>query len=186
MTRRQIYIDPLIVSSILRNFVISKPFSVRCQYAMGRAQCSVAGHCRSRKGDFRIGGLVAGAVDDQSIHYSRVERDHTPSDMLSRGWLTIFRSMRGQLSRFLRAGGVIYARQMDRVSIHWPLGLLDRCSAAPITGDNRACEWKDGLTMRRRSGRCLPSPARRCSAWYWHKGLGKRFLTSFPILTLVI
>src|SRR5262245_14238864 len=38
-----------------------------------------------------------------------------------------------QLSRNLRAGGVIYALQMNRVSVHWPLALLYRCSAAPIT-----------------------------------------------------
>src|SRR5262249_44845242 len=31
-------------------------------------------------------------------------------------------------------GGVIYVLQMDRVSVHWPMALLDRCSAAPITG----------------------------------------------------
>src|SRR5262249_33760027 len=45
---------------------------------------------------------------------------------------------------------------------------------------------RGGQRERRRSGRWQPSPARRCSALYWHRGLGKRCLTPCPFLPLVI
>jgi hypothetical protein len=57
-----------------------------------------------------------------------------------------------QPSRILRAGGVIYALQMYRVSVHWPMKLLYRCSPAPITcglsyimADSRQIIWRESL-----------------------------------------